>query len=39
MIQDTSTPWDELQMSLDEQREDIVESIDDLFSWVEEFLG
>ncbi|KAI0440325.1 hypothetical protein F4803DRAFT_527987 [Xylaria telfairii] len=38
MIQDTSTPCDELEMSLVEQRKDIVKTIDDLFSWVDEFL-
>ncbi|KAI0467376.1 hypothetical protein F4859DRAFT_494186 [Xylaria cf. heliscus] len=38
MIKDMDTPWDEVQMSLDKQGEDIIESIDGLFDWVDQFL-
>ncbi|KAI0448932.1 hypothetical protein F5B21DRAFT_520908 [Xylaria acuta] len=38
MTKDMSTPWNEVQMSLDKRGEDIIESIDDLFDWVDQFL-
>ncbi|RYC53741.1 hypothetical protein CHU98_g12467 [Xylaria longipes] len=39
MIKDMSTPWNGVQVSLDKLSEDIIESIDDLFDWVDEFLA
>ncbi|KAI0546704.1 hypothetical protein F4679DRAFT_403678 [Xylaria curta] len=38
MTNDLNTPWDQLQMSLEQRGEDIIESIDDLFDSVDEFL-